>query len=681
MYSQDLYAQIEKLDLSQENDRKSLIGIIDTWSDDDVESKNERAAVWAQNIHYLIGDQWIRYNDHIHRWETIPYTDANRNIDRPVTNHMLRWVTVNASGFTSRPSIQVEPNSEEQEDKTSSKVANVIDDYLWEKLEKDDHYYELALWALCCGNCFRKGIKKRTRRFLKQETESKQEIKNYLKEVDCEIVSPFEMAFAGLPKRWRDITILMQSQIRNIQWIKDRFDIEAPGYTGEAKEVTKQSSYSYTLTLGEGLRQIVEGQSVLGQSSRRQTGQNLDNTAVIKWMYMIPSSKYPKGFMAVIASSKLLYLGASDTFYLDGDIWHPYTSWSFWKQPGNIWAASLVQQLLPIQRRINAIDALLAYNRKTVAVGTWLLPKGSNIPSGTIMGVPGQELEYSPDPVTGAKPEKIPGTPLPNQVVEERQILLADGDLIANAADIRSGKNPSGVNTLGQLEILTEQAERSASKQVETWEKFLERSEQIDLLNFQECYQAPDPKTIRKLKSMSKDLTGQDWDQFIGADLRENASVRVEPGSTKLLRQRTVLRLATAGFLGDVLADPYNQKKFLQEFGLGKYYTESNVDVVKAEKAIEMMKGGIYLPVLEDVDNPDIQIMVLARYMKNPKYMDLPPKIRLLFERRYAEYVGMLAKYPTIPADESQVTAGGKNVNPNEGIDKILESRKSPMEI
>jgi hypothetical protein len=335
------------------------------------------------------------------------------------------------------------------------------------------------------------------------------------------------------------------------------------------------------------------------------------------------------------------------------------------KQPGSMWGISLVQQLVPLQRRINSIDALVAYNRKTMAVGTWLIPSGSGIPDESLVGIPGQNVTYDPD-VSGAKPEKVPGQPLPDQVLKEREIIVNDGNLIANAADIRSGVNPSGVTTVGQLQILTEQANSSRSKQVDSWEDFIEESEELDLLNFQDCYKAPMNDMSMEFKKYSKSLTRYDWEKFIGSDIRDNTSVRVEKGSTvqrsKLLREQTIMQLLPTGLLGNT-QDPYINEAILEEFGLSNLSSSADVDVKKAEKMIEMMLDGQYPPILE-VDNPDIQITVLARFMKDPKFLELPQTVVELFIKRFHEYAMALAKANAVSPDAGPPGPGAPGPNP-----------------
>lgn len=270
--------------------------------------------------------------------------------------------------------------------------------------------------------------------------------------------------------------------------------------------------------------------------------------------------------------------------------------------------------------------------------------RGSNIPKGSMVGRPGNVVEY--DMVPGAPaPQRDFGVPLPAQIIEERNLLLNDGNSLAMAGDIRSGENPSGVKTVGQMQMLVEQVQLSRSKQVESWEKFLEASETLDLLNFKSCYLVPMKSLISKIKKFSKDLTKFDWTTFTGAQIRDNASVRIEKGSTipksKALRQENIIKLYEAGLIQP--QDYYTMKKIYEEFGISELYTEANIDVKYAEKSIEMILKGEVPPFLDEVHSAEVQLPVLLRFMKDPKFIELTDQQKLLLDKRRQEMVKQLA--------------------------------------
>jgi hypothetical protein len=639
---------------------ESIAKCVNDWLFSDISRRFERSQNWSESVHFFAGNQWVKYVAHTQRFETIPITDSNRMIERPVTNYFLRWIIVNTSGFTNKPIMIVDPaNSDDPKAKTSAKISDVALDMLWAEHEKDDQYYEAALWGTLCGPVFRKSAKIPSGKYYGDAP---------LYTVKPEIVPPFHIIFDGVPSRFADIGTIMQASVMRIDDVKKMFGKDSKGYYAKnAEEVEPEEISSIPVSIYEGLKNIVPGESSVPYSS--SAGGNYLDSCIVKEVYVRPSYKHPKGQMIVVAGNQTVYADDSPYFYLEGKFWHPYTMWNYFKMPGSIWGIGLGPQLVKIQRRINSIDALIAYNRKTMAVPLIWNPKGSGVPAGVFIGMPGQVIDYQESP-NGRRPERDQGIPLPPQIIQERQMLLEDGDKIAMSADVRSGDNPRGVNTVGQLQILTEQSELSKSKQTDSWEKFIEDSEYLDLLNFRDCNKdVADPSVIEKLKSFAREVTRYDWNTFTGNDIQENVNIRVEKGSTvnrsRLLMQDTILKLATEGLLPEVMQGSYERKKFLEKFGLSDLFSDANIDEKYCDKAIEMMLDGQYPPVIKGVHNPDIQLPCLLRFMKDPKYLELNDSVKVLFSRRQEELTALLSEAVN-RAGEIGKAPMGPTPNPNQ---------------
>jgi hypothetical protein len=132
--------------------------------------------------------------------------------------------------------------------------------------------------------------------------------------------------------------------------------------------------------------------------------------------------------------------------------------------------------------------------------------------------------------------------------------------------------------------------------------------------------------------------------------------------------------------LPEIMADPVVRKKFLEEYGLSYMFTESNKDVQSAEYAIGQMLQGMYPPIL-DIFNPDIQLMVIVRYMKDPKYLELDDNIKMLFDRRKNEYMSKIAesmaRAPLITGEPDQPQPQGKGgISDQTGMNQNMQAMK-----
>lgn len=623
-----------------------LISAVKEWCSGSQRDNISRAINWETSLRFFAGDQWLRYNQAVRRLESIPYSQNQENIERPVTNHFLRWIVSSASMFSNRPHITIDPNSEEPSDKMAARCGKIILDLSWEKGDKSTEYYLIALAITMMGLCYRRSYKTDRLAYIGDE---------YLQETASEIVLPHRITVDLEARSWKDVTDIMDSVPRRIDWVKQVYGKSGNGFTGNIEGLCAEKIDDPLQALYEGTKHIVEGGNKSFTFNGYGSDYQLKNSVLLRTIYSRPCKAYPKGRQVVVAGNRVLYdsmlseSNQSEYYYLGGDVWHPYTRAAFIEFPASLYPLSLGVQCIPIQSKINKIDALRAYNRKTMAIGQWLIPNGSGIKDGEITGQPGQDIRYN---ITGmgnalAVPQKVQGIALSNDVLKERADAIQEGDMLSFAAGLKSGENPSGVNTLGQMQILKEEAEQARSKQIESWESFLEKSEQLDLLNFQDVYRIPDIDIVRELTGISKDISNEQWKKFIGSDLKDNASVRIERGSTiiqsKILRQNTILNLARAGLLPEIMTDPVARKDFMTEFGLTKLFSDNNKDVKSAEYAIEKMLDGEYPPIL-DIYNPDIQLLVLVRYMKDPKFLELPQDIRALFNNRKDAYMSKIAE-------------------------------------
>lgn len=133
----------------------------------------------------------------------------------------------------------------------------------------------------------------------------------------------------------------------------------------------------------------------------------------------------------------------------------------FKRMPGNFWGRSFVDDMIPLQRRLNELDAQVIDLRERGKPSIW-------IQSGT-------EL-YTKDDVTGSlniieydgvpggwapRDGLFPGIPLTGSVYsEERAQIIRDMQALGAPQDIEMGQAPGSVKTTSGLMLLSEEASR-----------------------------------------------------------------------------------------------------------------------------------------------------------------------------------------------------------------------------
>lgn len=665
---------------------------------------------WMQNIYFLLGDQHIFYNTISRQFELIPQSKGDY-IPRPVTNFFQPIASTICSILTrNKPTANVSPNSMNAEDIGAAKIAAKVQDVKWEDDDMESKLMEAALWAVCCGTVFRKdywdtSYGKVVRVPLTQQIQkqvlgpmgdiqivtSEEPVVNPmdgspmfdelpLGDNAVSIIDPFRMCVDPNAVNEGDMAWIMEVSVQRIHWIKENFSKSGNGFTGEGAQVKPDQNTNTMLEMSQRLKTISgKGSGPYGGTSSLQT--ELKNVAVIKELYVRPTAKHPRGQQIVTCNNKVLYRG--DSPYYDGTpgSFHPYSIFKWELVPGRFWGKSLLEDLVEPQRRINAIDSLIILNRKTMVSPQKLIPAGSGIPDGQWSGAPGLQLQYRPVGANGAKPEIVPGVQLPPQVYQERDITKGEMYQIARTNEILQGIRPTGVGTYSALQLLQDQSYSVLSPQIHRWEKFIEKGETKKLKLIATRYREPRPEFINKLRVMSKDITDVEIANFIGSDLRDNCSVRVEAGSTiprsEAAKQQQLMDLANTGTLGDIINNPVNKQKFLEKMGVTGFDSDFEIDVKRAQWEVEMLENGLIdgIAVLP-YENHAIHLQIHMNRMKEPSFMKLDPSIQQMFIQ-HVELHNMYQQEQMIQQAQQQALTQGNL--PSNMAEDYIKRKSSPQ--
>jgi len=131
----------------------------------------------------------------------------------------------------------------------------------------------------------------------------------------------------------------------------------------------------------------------------------------------------------------------------------------FKRIPKNFWGRSFVDDLIPIQRRLNELDAQVVDLRERGKPSMYL-PKGTTI--ATREDVQGSMvfIEYdSPDPTWQPGQALFPGVPITgNPYFQERNQIMQDAQAVGFPQDIEMGQSPGSVKTTSGLMLISEEA-------------------------------------------------------------------------------------------------------------------------------------------------------------------------------------------------------------------------------
>lgn len=612
--------KIDQMDLSSPESLSQLAIMIDDCYKGSQSYMHALAMKWEESIRFFMGDQYIRYVRERRGFEPIPETKYNEFIPRPVTNFILPIVQTLTSLFTrQKPNASVFENSRDSQDINAAKLAGRIQDAKWESDEEQIKLIKAAVIAIICGHVFRKDYWDSTLGPVSSL------LSGPVGDNAVDILDPFRI----IPDL-QSGSYFIETTIHPISWIKSQYGVQGPGYTGLADSIKEEENLSGVMELHNRLRTSI-GFSTDAPGFR--SGENtLKGHSVLLEAYIHPTQRYRNGLMVVVSNRKTLFVNNSPYFNPNiPDSWHPYTDCPYQNHPFRFHGISLVEQLIPLQKRLNAIDSLIILNRMTMAMPQWLIPTGSMAPEGYISGQPGLNIPHTP----GLEPKKVQGVGLPGDIYKERQSIIEEMYRIAGTNEVVDGQRPDGVNTASGLNLLLEQSFSKFSPFTQAWEKFLEKGQTKKLMLIASKYREPRPDFINRLKSLNKENLDIEIKDFVGADLRDNVSVRIEAGSSlprsKAAEQSSYKELAGMGLFGalDPVSNPIGNKQFLEKFGVTPIENQMNMDVEKAKWVVSVLVGinrgelpPTAYPPFDPIDNVDIQFSILSNKMKTPEFKD-----------------------------------------------------------
>lgn len=687
------------LDLTKtdSSERDKLVSQIETYYKNDQSSKNTLNYLWERNSLMLDGTQWLTYEGSREtggQWRRLQPSPQNDYIPRPVTNYLFdAYQTLKGYILKNKPRITVRPNTQQCRDKTAAKIAELVANTNFERLQEVDNYEYALSCLITYGTVFKKDYWDQSYTSLVEvprmeqrpvvdpatglptgQTEEVQAVdpltgnpvfdKMPLGDVNTAVVEPFRICLDPLASNLHDIRWIMEYSIRPLSWIVENYDkpvqdaepqfdeegeeLPAPqqeGYTGEAKLVEPETD------LASGMRRYFNLKSSAGVKTSLSTGigtastsgdtNMVDEAAVVKEYYERPTQKYPNGRLIVVANGKLLYAGDSPYSGPEQGDWHPYSACRWEIVPARFWGKSPFDDASEIQKHVNTIDSVIILNRKTMAIPQKLVPRGTMANNDQWTGRPGQKLPYTPGP-NGEKPETIPAAGLDAQVFEERSQKVEDIKNITGAIDILKGDRPPGVTAFSALNLLFEVGAGKLFPVADRWKRFIESSEKKKLKLIAKKYREPRPEFIQRLQSMNTELTVDQIKDFVGKDLYDNCNVIIDPASAvprmKAAEQAKLMELAQTGVLN--LQDPANRSEFLQRMdilgfdsGYGKDATRADYENSILDELANSPDG--MRPVVLDADNHDIHIALHQDRQKEPSFLELPFAV----QQAYAEHI------------------------------------------
>lgn len=607
----------------EEEDKDSLVSFVEKEYKRRQDERHPFEIQWRLNISFIEGNQFVDVNPVSMNLEDVPKLYDWQ--EREAYNHIAPIVEIRTAKLSRiRPMLKTRPGTSAQEDIRAAKVGTSILKNTYYEQGIQNKMSEVYAWLDSCGSVLMKnawnpekgpiaayegaipmlegtdgvfqlmgGESTPASPFVEEEGEETPAV------VEGEIMqeeTQVSLGEEGLPIREGDLDPIIcppfeifpdssyRQNIENcrsiihaksfhVEEIEDMWGVQVPSEDTNAMKLNK-TNISHS-SLGFGLH-----------GGFRFTTTALKDHAVVKEYWEKPSKKHPKGRLIIVAGGKLLHKGplpypVGD----DGEVALPFVKCDCIERPGVFWGKSLVERLIPLQRRYNALKNRKAEFLNRIAIGSWWAQEGSvDIDEvSENIGAPGYIGVY--------KQGSTPPVPMQNgnwppEADREEANILADFNALSGVSDLsKTSQAPPGVKSGVALNIAAEQDDTRLSATAQNVEQFLiENAKQW--LRLYKHYVAS-PRTLREIGE-NNIIEAIDW---VGADIKSD-DVIVEAFSAMVespaMRRQMVFDILGTGLLVDPDTGRINKEmrsKILEMIELGNWESSDSDDQLHTAKA------------------------------------------------------------------------------------------------
>lgn len=409
------------------------------------ESRKQYELVWELNMNFYLGNQnsYISSIGEVGDIEKKYYWESNATY-----NHIAPVIESRLAKLNKvKPNLDVNPNSNSEQDISSAKLAkailksnldaNAIDSLIssatnWSEIT-GTVVYKLS-WEDDLGNTI--------------GTVENTPVKNG--DVKITVCSPFEIyPDSNTTCELNDCLSIIHARAVPTSYIKDNWNIDIESEEIEVYELNNSSSNS----------------SIVGSGNNPKIIHlKKDEQVILIERYEKPTKSNPCGRLTIVCGNKLLYdgqlpykLGTNSTFD------YPFVKQVSIKQMTSFWGTSVIERCIPIQRAYNAIKNKKHEYISRLTSGVLTVEDGSvdvdNLENEGL--APGKIIIYR----NGSKaPEFLEEGSVPEELNEEEDKLLSELNNMCCVSDLTTNSSiPGNINSGSALTLLIEQDESRLS--------------------------------------------------------------------------------------------------------------------------------------------------------------------------------------------------------------------------
>lgn len=672
---QSVYA-LANIPADTDDGRGALTRAFSLWHDDHVQSQWPRAIQAFENVAFLLGNHYARFLYDVQGGLGLSIAAATGSaplagpsggyddIPKVVDNRLPRAVESMTGLLTeTEPAPRVSPNSDSPEDEDGAALSEILLNLVYERpigmpaVSRDAaamgaiFEYVIAETEYAeTGESIETPIVKMVEGANpfgdEGQTGLVPEITGYRaefrKDERCRLWSSMHVIPDPGATSMTDAKWFVRTTFEDIDWIRERYE-QGQGRT---------ASDGFLLEKDEPIQQVAGSNHPLYWYSRIQdllcTPQDaygagltaslvrssgaLPNQTLFNVVDVQPSATFPRGRTLVWAGGKLIFAGDARAWSEQYPWrWHPYSYWTWFKVPGRFGGMAMLTELVPLQKRINAIDYLVQKNREFMAIGQWWIPKHAKVKLGSIGGMPGQQYEYNA--VQGlSDPSRVQNDPLPAELVQEREMMVSAIEYISSTGALDDQIAQSAARAGVVLDFLRAEKLRNKSPMLRGFEHFLESISQNILIDMQLHLTEEDPVLTDRVRLAAREYSGIAIDAFTGMSLRDHHAVTLDIAAAVRHSPEAKAQKAMeyAQYRAQNLTDAENAA-VLQATGLAEFVkSESDASIQRARRMVARIEAGMvqaFLP-MNGVDDVFVMAPEFQRAILADRFLNHDPEVQ-----------------------------------------------------
>lgn len=586
---------------------------------------------WQLNMAFIEGEQY-NYICNITN-DIVEFPKALRAQEREAYNHILPiWLTRLAKLSRLNQQFKARPASQDSDDVNNAYITTKILDSWSNSSNLSSAQATANAWAETTGTVIWKNIwnpDEGRRLGMVMDSDG---TPTYLKEGDPSnvICSPFEIfPDSSYNSDIKYCKSIIHARAVDVDYIYDIFGVDLQG---------------------EKLNVFASKLNVLSNISYRTGGvdtKQKDDVVMLYEYYEVPSKQYPDGKLIICCDShnKILYEGNlpyTNSQYNNRAL--PFVLQRSIIRPGYFWGKTIIDSLIPVQRRYNAIKNRITEYMKSAAIGVVIVDEvtaeKNNLDSEGI--APGDMIIYNKDNNTQV-PTYMQNQGMPSEFFNQENTDLANFTKISGVSEIsRDSSAPTGVESGRALNILNEQDE--------TRLHLTARSIQDSMLEVarQTLYlykQFADNQRLLRIVGRGSAVKLLYWDKntITADDIVIEGIARIS--ETLSQRRNMIIQLIQFGLFRDENGR-IDDSRILEMLDFGD--TNVNMDSKRLERIktdeqnIKMSMGEPQSVEFFELHN--VAIETHTEFMLSSEYESLEPEIQEIFKSHLAEHISYIQK-------------------------------------